>query len=191
MIAALFKRACNPPSTLKNYFTIIKPPTKEMKSLADTTPTVKSDLVKAATPNPKDGDIEVITMTTKDTPNGTPKETPKNTPKNTARDTQKDAPKDTPKETPRRSTRVEKRKAAEASKSKENAAEPELDKSTAKLESDDDDDDIICVLDTTPSQKFREDLTTTSSQKRKCQAKLSNFFTKKPKTSVYFPQPKI
>lgn len=185
MIVALFKRACTPPPTLKNYFTIIKPLTKEMKCLADTAPTVRSDLVKAATPNPKDEDIEVITMTTKDTPNGTPKETPKNT----ARDTQKDAPKDTPKETPRRSTRVEKRKAAKASKSKENAAEPELDKSTAKLESDD--DDIICVLDTTPSQKFREDLTTTSSQKRKCQAKLSNFFTKKPKTSVYFPQPKI
>lgn len=186
MIAALFKRACTPPPTLKNYFTIIKPPTKEMKSLADTTPTVKSDLVKAATPNPKDEDIEVITMTIKDTPNGTPKETPKNT----ARDTQKDAPKDTPKETPRRSTRVEKRKAAKASKSKENAAEPELDKSTAKLESDDD-DDIICVLDTTPSQKFREESATTPGQKRKSQAKLSNFFTKKPKTSVYIPQPKI
>ena len=129
MVPALFKRACTPPPTLKNFFTVIKANDGVKELAADNTQREEELAVKPDSPQSEKASADITVNS--------------NTPI-------------------RRTTRSMKRKS-------EVKQAPE-DKSThPAVLCDDEDDDIICVLDTTPSHK------------RKSQAKLSNFFSKKPK----------
>ena len=129
MVPALFKRACTPPPTLKNFFTVIKANDGVKELAADNTQREEELAVQPDSPQ-SEKDSAGITVN-----NNTPI---------------------------RRTTRSMKRKS-------EVKQAPEVMSTTPVVLCDDEDDDIICVLDTTPSHK------------RKSQAKLSNFFSKKPK----------
>ena len=129
MVPALFKRACTPPPTLKNFFTVIKANDGVKELAADNTQREEKLAVQPDSPQSEKTSADITVN------NNTPI---------------------------RRTTRSMKRKS-------EVKQAPEVKSTTPVALCDDEDDDIICVLDTK------------SSHKRKSQAKLSNFFSKKPK----------